>query len=273
LADANRVFRDGLSDSAGDLSALTKSWGHSYNYHVISLDRTPKRYESFLRQNSETQLPFTRFAASDGNLISEDEAVASGLIKKGTSWRTKATIGVAESHRRLWKQVAESGSAAFIFEDDCFVRHDFATVAPIALQQQPDWDVVLFGYNTDALVEFNLGGDFDFSALNSVRHPNEKQLAAFARLSPPTAMFPLRHAFGLCAYAVSPAGAAKLLDKCFPMDNRLIEFKAAQNRFNAFSLDCMMNVFYRLLKAYIFVAPLALPHNDWQASTVDPRRR
>jgi GR25 family glycosyltransferase involved in LPS biosynthesis len=241
--------------------------------HVISLDRTPARYDAFLRNNRRAGLDFQRFPASDGSLTSEAEAVDSGLIKKGTTWRTPATLGVAESHRRLWTHVLESGRAALIFEDDAYIRDDFLPAAQAALAAVAEWDIVLCSFNTDALVQFNLAGEFEFSALNSVRHPTERQLEAFARSSPPTVLFPLRHAFGISGYFLSPAGAEKLLKRCFPMDNRMIEFKAAQNRFAAFSLDCMMNVFYRVLAAYVFVAPLALPPNDWRTSTVDPRKR
>jgi GR25 family glycosyltransferase involved in LPS biosynthesis len=244
-----------------------------YSCHVISLDRTPARYESFLRNNRQSRLTFERFSASDGNLFSDADAVASGLIKKGTTWRTRGTLGVAESHRRVWQHVIASGRPALVLEDDVYIRDDFVAVAVPALASRPGWDIALCSYNADALVEFNIGGDFDLSALHSVRHPTEKQVAAFARSSPPTALFPLRHAFGTSGYFISPAGAEKLLRRCFPMDNRVVEFRAAGNRFDAFSLDSMMNVFYRVLSAHIFVAPLAMPVNDWRTSTVDPRKR
>ena len=135
------------------------------------------------------------------------------------------------------------------------------------------WDIILLGYNTDALVEFNIAGDFDMSGLFTVKHPNAAQLARFARSRNPASLFRLRHAFGISGYAISPAGARKLIARCFPMDNRLIEFKATNHRFNAFSIDCMMNVFYRDIDAYAFVGPLVLPLNDWEMSTVDVRKR
>jgi GR25 family glycosyltransferase involved in LPS biosynthesis len=241
--------------------------------HVINLARTPERLTAFLKQNAKSGLPFQRFEAADGNALSEDDAVRLRLIKPGTKWRTKGTIGVALSHRNLWERAIAEGRPLMVFEDDAFVREDAAEVFAAAIAKAGDWDIILLGYNTDALVEFNVGADFGFSALPTIRHPTQAQLEKFVRSREPANLFRLRHAFGISAYAVSPAGARKLVLRCFPMDNRPIVFKAANNRFNVFSLDGMMNACYGDIAAYAFVAPLALPHNDWEASTVDARKR
>lgn len=244
-----------------------------FDCHVINLARTPERIAAFLKQNSASGLAFRRFEAADGNALSDEDAVRLKLIKPSTKWRTKGTIGVALSHRNLWEKSIADDRPLIVFEDDAFVRDDFREVFPAAVARAGAWDVILLGYNTDALVEFNVAGDFDLSTLFTVKHPTAAQLAKFARSRSPSNLFPLRHAFGISAYAISPAGARKLIQRCFPMDNRLIVFKASNHRFNAFSLDCMMNVFYKDLAAYAFVGPLALPHNDWEASTVDVRKR
>lgn len=241
--------------------------------YVINLARTPERLASFQRQNAASGITFNRFDAADGSLIGEEEAIGFNLIRRGSKWRTPATIGVALSHRNLWEATIAEDRPRMVFEDDVYIRADVAEVFAAATRELAAWDIILLGYNTDALIEFNVAADFGMSGLFTVKHPDAGQLEAFQRSRLPTNLFRLRHAFGISAYAISPAGARKLTANCFPMDNRLIEFKAANNRFNAFSLDCMMNVFYGDLDAYAFVGPLALPLNDWEASTVDPRRR
>jgi GR25 family glycosyltransferase involved in LPS biosynthesis len=241
--------------------------------YVINLARTPERLATFLKQNADCGLDFRRFEAADGAAIDEAEAVRRNLIKRGTTWRTPATIGVALSHRNLWEATIVEDRPRLIFEDDVFVRSDAGDIVGPALAALGKWDIALLGYNTDALVEFNIAGDFDLSGLFTVKHPDAAQLARFARSRHPAQPFRLRHAFGISAYAISPAGARRLTARCFPMDNRMIEFKAAQNRFRSFSLDCMMNTAYRDIDAYAFVGPLALPLNDWEASTVDVRKK
>ena len=241
--------------------------------YVINLARTPERLAAFLKQNAACGIAFRRFEAADGTAIGEEEAVRINLIKRGTTWRTAATIGVALSHRTLWEATAAEDRPRLVFEDDAYIRTDLPAVLKPALDLLPAWDIVLLGYNTDALVEFNVAGEFDMSGLFTVKHPSATQLQRFVRSRNPAHPFRLRHAFGISAYAISPVGARKLLARCFPMDNRMIEFKAARNRFRAFSIDSMMNAAYRDIDAYAFVGPLALPLNDWETSTVDVRKR
>jgi hypothetical protein len=52
------------------------------------------------------------------------------------------------------------------------------------------------------------------------------------------------------------------------MDNRMLEFPATDRRFPAFSIDAMMNAFYRTLASYACVPPLVLAENDWDKSTI-----
>jgi GR25 family glycosyltransferase involved in LPS biosynthesis len=236
--------------------------------YVINLARTPERLARFLRQNSGCGIDFRRFEAVDGSAISDEEAVRLNLIKPGTQWNSRGTIGVAMSHRRLWEATVAEGKPRLVFEDDAYVREDAAQIFSAEAAGLPKWDIILLGYNTDALVEFRVAGDFAMCALFAEKHPKAAQLERFTRARDPSALFRLRHAFGISGYAISPSGAEKLLAKCFPMDNRLLVFKAAKNQFNAFSIDCMMNAFYAEIDAYLFVGPLVLPLNDWQSSTI-----
>ena len=271
-------MRDDANDESGGAKTATDphetaASGALPDAWVINLARTPERFAAFLKQNAATGIAFHRFEAVDGASVGEDEAIRQNVIKRGTRWRTPATIGVAMSHRRLWEATIADDRPRLVFEDDVFIRTDASAILAPALAALAAWDIVLLSYNTDALVEFRVAGDFDMSGLFTVKHPNASQLERFVRSREPAAPFRLRHAFGISGYAISPVGARKLLARCFPMDNRMIEFKAAQNRFRAFSLDCMMNEVYRDIEAFAFVGPLALPLNDWETSTVDVRKR
>jgi GR25 family glycosyltransferase involved in LPS biosynthesis len=244
-----------------------------FDCYVINLDRTPQRMAVFLGQNAEAGLSFRRFAAVDGNTVSEEEALRRNIIKPGTKWQSRATIGVALSHRTLWEKAVAEQRPLMIFEDDAYIRRDFRSRFSGLVSGMADWDIILLGYNTDSIVELRVAGEFDFGGLFSIRAPTVPQLEKFARVEDPVGLFRLHYAFGICSYAITPAGAEKLLARCFPMDNRLMVFKATGKQFNAYSIDCMMNVFYAELAAYAFMGPLVLPHNDWAASTVVKRRR
>lgn len=236
--------------------------------YVINLARTPDRLAQFLKQNSGTGIDFRRFEAADGGAITDEEAVRLKLIKPGTKWNSRGTIGVALSHRQLWEATVAEKKPRLVFEDDAYVREDARDVFNAAVAGLTAWDIILLGYNTDALVEFKVAGDFDMSALFTEKHPKAAQLERFTRSRDPSSLFRLRYAFGISGYAISPLGAEKLLARCFPMDNRMLVFKAAKNQFPAFSIDGMMNAFYGEIDAYLFVGPLALPLNDWSTSTI-----
>jgi GR25 family glycosyltransferase involved in LPS biosynthesis len=244
-----------------------------FHCYVINLDRTPQRMAVFLGQNADAGLSFRRFAAVDGNAVSEEEALRLNIIKPGTTWQSRATIGVAMSHKTLWEKAVAEQRPLMIFEDDAYIRHDFRSRFTSLVAGMAAWDIVLLGYNTDSIVELRVAGEFDFGGLFSIRAPTVPQLQKFVRVEDPVGLFRLRYAFGICAYAITPAGAEKLLARCFPMDNRLMVFKATGRQFNAYSIDCMMNVFYGELAAYACMGPLVLPHNDWSASTVVRRQR
>ena len=244
----------------------------TFDCYVINLARTPERMAAFLRQNTASGIKFRRFDAVDGNTIEADEAVRLKVIKPNTRWSTKGTIGVALSHRNLWDKAIADGKPLIVFEDDAYVREDLKTAFAANLAGIGEWDIILLGFNTDSILEIVMMTEFVFSGLFVLRYPTAEQLRRFAVTRAPNALFRLRNAFGICGYAISPAGAAKLRASCFPMDNRMLEFPHTNRRFPAYSIDGMMNAFYSGLKAYVSLPPLVLPPNDKSKSTVMPGR-
>ena len=254
--------------ATGTAETNAATFDEVFDCHVINLARTPQRMAAFLKRNGAAGVAFRRFEAIDGSAISEEEAIQLGVIKPRTKWETKGTIGVALSHRNLWDKAIADQRSLIILEDDAYVRHDLKTALMTAMSGTDAWDIVMLGYNTDSLLEVNVVGDFDMSALFTVRYPTPAQLDRFALARNPAALFGLRHAFGICGYAISPHGAARLRELVFPMDNRMLEFPATQKRFPAYSIDGMMNAFYREMRAYACVPPLVLAPNDKAGSTV-----
>jgi hypothetical protein len=180
-----------------------------------------------------------------------------GAIELMVAPRTSASVEILVRAR-----------SAHLFEDDAYVRDDFKTAFMELMARLPRWDIVLLGYNTDALLEFNVIGDFDLSGLFNLRQPKREQLIKFARLAEPVNTFRLKHVFGTCGYAVSREGAAQLARRCFPMDNRVVHFPATNRKLPVFSIDCMMNLFYQRLDAFVCLPPLVLTPNDRATSTV-----
>lgn len=255
-------------DSALSPASLEQQFDETFDCYVINLARTPERMAAFYGRNGASGIRFRRFEAADGNAIHPDEAVRQGIIKPLTKWSSKGTIGVALSHRNLWDKAVAENRPLVIFEDDAYIRADLRAEFMRAMVGRSGWDIVLLGYNTDSLLEFNLIADLDASTLFTPRYMTAEQLNRFHAARGPVTSFPLRHAFGICGYAIQPSGAKHLREKCFPMDNRMLEFPATERRFPAFSIDSMMNAFYREIGSFACIPPLVLAENDWNKSTI-----
>jgi glycosyl transferase family 25 len=235
--------------------------------YVINLKRQPEKFERFSKLNAGSGIAFERFEASDGGEMSEQEAVSAKVIAPGTRL-TKGAIGCGASHQRIWKEMAQAGAPALVFEDDAVVRNDVTETVSALLGQTENWDILVLGYNTDSILDLEIARGMSSAVVFTPKYPTRESEAAFQRSKAPVAALKLNHCFGTSGYAVSPQGAKKLLKFCFPMDNRPVTIPALQRSFPAFGLDCMLNGVYKNIEAFACFSPLVLPRNDRAASTV-----
>lgn len=233
---------------------------------VVNLDRQPEKYESFLKLNAGAGIAFHRHAACDGAALSESEIAALKVAAPGLKF-TRGSIGCAASHQALWQQVIELNEPVLIFEDDAAIRDDFNRVLPALIASLKSWDYLTFGYNTDSILDIAIGGGMTSAVAFSPRQPSEANQRDFVKSAEPVAAYRLNNCFGTCGYAISPAGARKLLKHCFPMNTRPITIPALKRTFPAFNFDCILNDVYGRIEAYACFPPLVLPKNDVAAST------
>jgi GR25 family glycosyltransferase involved in LPS biosynthesis len=235
---------------------------------VLNLDRRADKYESFLRQNGACGIAFERFSASDGSQMSEADVMALRLVAPGARF-TRGAVGCAASHSRIWKSVVEQGVPALVFEDDAAIRHDVNERLATLLPALGNWDYVAVGYNTDAVLEVEPAPGMKTVMTSLPKRPDDRTVALFQGSTTPVGAFRLVTAFGTSGYVVSPAGARKLLQLCFPIDNR----SYARTLFGqtvevpVSGIDHMLNCVYDSVEAYACFAPLVLPHNDVANST------
>jgi len=240
-----------------------------FDCRVINLARSPRRLKRFLAQSATAGLRIERFEAIDGSTVDIASAVADGVIAKGAKY-TPGAIGVAMSHRAIWRESIARKKCALVFEDDVVLRHDLRDVLPQLISQLPEnWDIMLLGYNTDSILDLELGaGGINLYGSFSAPYPTPAQLSTFAVSNEPVGAYKLNGAFGICGYAISPRGAERLRSKCFPMDNRVIQIPAVGRSIILSGLDGMLNAFFRRVSAFACFAPLVLPINDRSSSSV-----
>lgn len=234
---------------------------------VINLDRSPDRFTAFAQRNRHLG-EVERRSAVDGRTIDRDALAAAGIIQEPLDY-TDGAIGVALSHLLAWEQFPAGAPYLTMCEDDAVFHPQFTDRAPALIASLPaDWDIVLWGWNFDAELCFDLlpgispcVGRFDPSLGGSAADGFRDQM-----LTP--GLYRLWRAFGVPAYTVSPAGAAKLLAHCLPLRPGLVEFPDLGRSMPNLGIDIAMSAAYPALNAHVCVPPLVLTRNDPTRSTI-----
>ncbi|WFU75995.1 MULTISPECIES: glycosyltransferase family 25 protein [unclassified Bradyrhizobium] len=234
---------------------------------VINLDRCPEKYQRFLERNAGCGIAFERFSATNGLELTDQEAMAMRLVAPGSVF-TRGAVGGAASLWRILNWIAKQDQPALVFEDDCTIRHDISARLAMLLPSLENWDLLVLGYNTDSILDLELAPGMKSMMSFSPQRPDDQTDAAFQRANSQVAALRLNCCFGPAGSLISPAGARKLLEFCYPMDNRPVKVEALGDRvLPTIGLDGMGNSIYRFIKAYVCFAPLVVPRNDNATST------
>lgn len=244
---------------------------------VINLLRRPDRKRRFLEWNDGHGIDFTFVPAIDGTAISTAKLVGDGLLTAGPHHYPTGAIGNALSHRALWQRCARSDQPMLVFEDDACLRHDFRRYAEAALATAgTDWDLFFFGYNTDAAIAvITPEALFGVIVFDDHAKRNPGYFDKFAHAAPdvpPPYVFKTMRAWGTLGYMVTPAGAQRLLNSCFPLSSEdAILLHVEQRTVPPKALDGMINLALQrgLVTAKCCFPPLVTGPND--DSDVTPR--
>jgi len=232
--------------------------------HVVNRASRQDRRRRFLDWNSAHPVHW-RF-----HVAVEPEDLTPQDCPEGCDPRVAAT---AASHRRQWQACVDEGRWRLVFEDDACLRHGAALILTAMSKALEHADLVFLGCNTDgeALIEmpdrllahvtFGGGpGDFD-------------RYAQAAAPMPPPPLVRTHLCWGLLAYAISPQGAAKLLDQCFPLQSVSVELVRNRQRVEGFAVDMAVNAALQrgAVSALLCFPPVVLgPNGD---SDLDARKR
>lgn len=235
--------------------------GPAFSAHVISLARTPQRLDRFRKWNAASGIEFEVLNAVDGRGLMTN-LVGPSVLKPGTVSYKRGAVGSALSHRMLWRACADGETPFLICEDDAALRADAASAIPALMDSLPaGWDMVCLGYNADVSIELDVGAGIRLRFEFPGKDPTPEQLDRFVSSATPIGAARLVSFFGLCAYVLSPAGAKRLLDLCFPLDDRTIFVESLGRKIGVTTLDGRINTHLAELNAYAAVPPIALPDN------------
>jgi len=234
--------------------------------YVISLARTPDRWRAFEAANHGGPA-YTRFDAVDGLTIDRAELITSGMMTDGLSY-TPGAIGCALSHLAFWRACAAADGPVTVCEDDAILHPDFQSCAAAACDLQPDFDLVLWGWNFNSVLAGELFDGAPF-AMGFAEDRMRQATEAFRSQPPRPTLLRLHRAFGTLCYTLSPKGASKLLALCLPLSPRRVFFPLLNRESDNTGIDIPMNAAYPQIAAYAAFPPLALTLNETALSTVE----
>jgi glycosyl transferase, family 25 len=250
-----------------ELTGMAKSLAsHAY---VISLARRPDRRARFLRWNAGKGIDISMFDAVDGQTLNKQELLSTNIIDDADLNFTLGFLGSALSHRALWLQCITLEQPILIFEDDVHFPDNLCDwLAPVGEELAGGCDILYLGYNRDAIVSVGYGAG---SWCNVSFEPSEtdfdREAEEHSRWSGRYShcILDTRLVWGITAYAVSPAGARRLLRHCFPLSSgRHVRMFGSGHALPPYGIDGMVNIATQrgLIKPRLVFPPLVIGPND-----------
>lgn len=233
--------------------------------YVINLDRDHERWRRFIDTNAHL-VEYTRFSAVDGRDVDRAALARDGIIAANLTYNN-GQLGCALSHIALWRAAVAGNRVTTVLEDDAILAPNFAPAHDELVKRLPEaWSIVLWGWNFDRSVWAEIPEGAAKSILQFDQDALRDNIEIFRHAEVAHAPVRLRHAFGIMAYTVSPAGAKALLELCLPLARRFIQFEGFGIGIPNNGIDCMMNTAYPKLKAYVCLPPLAVSENRQEIS-------
>jgi glycosyl transferase, family 25 len=234
---------------------------------LINLDRSPERLAQFQDANGFKR-DIDRLCAVDGRALNRQALIAQGVLDAALPYSDGA-LGCALSHMSLWEQALETNTDTTIFEDDAVLnRHFDARSAAILEGLRGDWDCILWGWNFDTLVALDFLPGISPAVMKFDQESLRGRLDQYQSLDFDSRALPLRCAFGIMAYSVSPGGARKLLSACRPLRPFSMPLPGVARSVANHNLDVVMSAVFPQIRAFAAFPPLAVSPNVQETSLV-----
>ncbi len=243
----------------------------SIKIKVISLKRSIERRSLFLALNKHLVCEFVE--AVDGNELSIEIVNNEEFFVHPLPLPSYGAYGCALSHLNMWKIAMESDCPTTVAEDDAIFRLDFLEKYSVVMAMLPaDWDIILWGWNFDSILSVDILHDVSSTVMFFSQNGFRRGFEKFQELSVPSIPLRLEKCFGTPAYTISPSGAKKFKEQCFPMKNFELHFPWANRILQNTGIDVAMNRIYPTVNSFVAFPPLVGTKNENEVSTIQKRR-
>lgn len=239
--------------------------------YVINLEKRTDRWNDFLKNNAHLTQYIKRFNAINGSTLNKDELIKNDLVDNINTFNTfsNGTIGCALSHKALWEMCININKPIIVCEDDAILRNDL--IEKLNQDLFNEIDFILLGYNFDSFIIYELIKGMVTSYTSFIENSKINYLDFLKsqdslKINSSVSFYKLYNGYGVPGYLITPSGAKKLLEMCFPL--RVISHfnPIIKRTINTYTLDCIQNVFYSSIDALICVPPLCVTPNDKSTS-------
>lgn len=227
---------------------------------VIHLPGAVQREAEFTRTNAHLHYDFV--PGIDGARLDRATLQDPRLFAPALPFPGPAAYGCALAHRAQWEHAITQDTPITVAEDDAIFRHDFhAASGAVLAELPPTWDIVLWGWNFDAVVSLRVLSPVSPVAMVFSQPSLRRHADAFQPMTTQAHALPLEMCFGLPAYSISPKGAWRLLASCFPMKDFALPVPLLGASLQNVGIDVAMARAYRDLEAFAAFPPLAITRN------------
>jgi GR25 family glycosyltransferase involved in LPS biosynthesis len=232
----------------------------------LNLNRRKDRDERFRRLNSAF-IDVQRIEAVDGAGLRTEALIRDGVIHEPLEDYTAGGAGTAVSHKKMWELCTANAEPMTVAEDDAVFNRGFSKKASAVLANLPEnWDIVLWGWNFDSLLHVDALEGVRQAVMTFEGGSLGPRIPEFQELDYNVVPLRLTAAFGTVCYTISPKGARRLRELCFPLRNEIIPLHALKRTIANHNIDSVMNKYYRALEAYACFPPLVWTEHDQSTS-------
>jgi len=233
---------------------------------VINLARSADRRNAFIEMNAGLDYEF--IPAIDGLTVNKQSLIERKLLESRLQY-TPGAIGCALSHLHLWECAIAQNQAITVAEDDAIFREDFSEKSSEVISQLPaDWDFILWGWNFNALLTVDFMPNVSRAFMGFDQYELRKSIDQFKQLRTPSIPMRLNQSFGIPAYSISPAGAQKFKEKCFPLSVFEVFYRFLDKSLPNSGIDNVMSRIYSSTQSFVCFPPLVVTKNEQNISTV-----